>query len=195
MAARNRVTPMGEVVAAPGRGMWAGNRGCLHRGREIVRHHVGTRWIICATEFRGRWSAQWVPGRFTWLFFPDEAVALAAGHRPCAQCRWDAFNAYREAAFGRRLKVPVMDAQLQEERWAGGDRRLHRAAWAGLPTGAFVLHEGRPSLVLDDGILPWAFDGYRAPASRPRGGQATLITPPSSVRAIDAGYPVQHSSP
>jgi len=84
MTEQNRVTPMGDIVAIPLRGAWTGNRGIIHRGREIVRFHAGDLWITCALEFRGRWREQWLPHRWTHLFFYDEAVSLAAGHRPCA---------------------------------------------------------------------------------------------------------------
>ena len=80
--ARNRVTPLGDIVATPLRGAWTGNRGRLHEGREIVRFHSGDLWITCALRFKDRWDEQWRPHRFTWLFFGDEAIALAAGHRP-----------------------------------------------------------------------------------------------------------------
>jgi hypothetical protein len=92
--ARNRVTPLGEIVAIPLRGAFTGNRGILHRGREIVRSHAGDLWITCALEFRGRWREQWRPHHYTHLFFHDEAVSLAAGHRPCAECRRAAYEAY-----------------------------------------------------------------------------------------------------
>ena len=97
MPERNRVTPMGDIMAIPLRGAWTGNRGIIHRGREIVRFHAGDLWITCALEFRCRWREQWLPHRWTHLFFHDEAVSLAAGHRPCAECRRGAYRAYQAA--------------------------------------------------------------------------------------------------
>src|SRR5262249_26694433 len=94
---RNRGTPLGGIVAIPLRGAWTGNRGVLHRGREIVRFHASDLWITCALRFKDRWREQWLPNRFTWLYFHDEAVSLAAGHRPCAECRRESYNAYRDA--------------------------------------------------------------------------------------------------
>src|ERR1700749_1963570 len=94
---RNRVTPMGEIVAIPLRGEWTGNRGILHSGREIVRFHASDLWITCALRFRDRRHEQWRPHHFTWLYFHDEAVSLAAGHRPCGECRRSDYNAYRTA--------------------------------------------------------------------------------------------------
>jgi hypothetical protein len=140
--ARNRVSPLGEVIAVPGRGAWMGNRGCLHRGRgtrEIVRNHQHKAWITCVLSFRGRRVAQWEPNRYTPLFFLDEAVALAAGHRPCAECRRSTYNTYRtlwaETHGGTTPYAKQMDAQLHRERTEGSG---HRAAWDGLPDGVFV---------------------------------------------------------
>src|SRR6202007_2785490 len=94
---RNRVTPLGEIVATPLRGAWTGNRGVLHEGREVVRSHAGDLWITCALEFRARHRELWLPNRWTPLFFHDEAVSFAAGHRPCGECRHAEYQAYKAA--------------------------------------------------------------------------------------------------
>ena len=195
--ARNRVTPLGEIEAFPLRGAWTGNRGILHRGREIVRFHASDLWIICELEFRGRRREQWQPRQFTFLYFHDEAVALAAGHRPCAECRRTAYNAYR-GAWADGLGVPPPSAQeinrqLHGERIVRGTHRrhLHQAPWQDLPDGAFVLLEGSPALVLGDRLVEWTREGYRASRARPRRGHARAITPPATLAAIQAGYPVQ----
>ncbi len=197
MAARNRVTPLGDIEAFPLRGAWTGNRGIIHRGREIVRFHASDLWITCALEFRGRWREQWLPHHFTWLFFHDEAVSLAAGHRPCAECRRASYNAYREA-WAEGLAVPAPGAReinrrLHGERIFPGShrRRFHPVPWAGLPDGAFVLIDETPALVLGDGLVEWTREGYGARRPRPRRGEATAITPPSSLAALRAGYPLQ----
>ena len=104
--ARNRVSPLGDIIVAPGRGAWMGNRGRLHQGRgtrDIVRNHQHKTWITCAVSFRGRRVAQWEPNRYTPLFFLDEAVALSAGHRPCAECRHNAYREYRRMQHALRL--------------------------------------------------------------------------------------------
>jgi hypothetical protein len=125
--ARNRVTPIGEIEAIPLRGAWTGNRGILHRDREIVRFHASDLWITCALEFRGRWREQWQPHHYTFLFFHDEAVSLAAGHRPCAECRRDSYDAYRAAwAAGLRIAAPSakqINQQLHGERIVRGSHR------------------------------------------------------------------------
>jgi hypothetical protein len=184
---RNRVTPYGEIVATPLRGAWLGNRGCIHRGHEIVRSWATKRWIMCALEFKGWIAPKWVPGRWTALFFYDEALALAAGHRPCALCRRDDYKRF-QTAFGMRGADPI-DAVLHDERLAGRRKRLHAFPWRELPAGTYVETGGVPHVVLEDALRPWSSQhGYGSERARPRGGDARLITPPSTVRAILAGY-------
>ena len=167
-----------------------GNRGCLHEGSTVVRHHRGRRWIICEPDSQGWRAAQWAPGRYTVLFFHDEAVAMAAGHRPCALCRRPAFEAYR-SALGRPT-APALDDRLHAERWDGRQRRLHRVPWASLPPGAFVLTDDGPSLVTAvDGLRPWAISGYGAARRLPVAGEARVITPPMSLEVLASGYPLQ----
>jgi hypothetical protein len=197
MSFRNRVTPLGDVVSTPLRGAWTGNRGCLHRGTEIVRFHASDLWIVCALEFRGRRSELWRPRRFTWLFFHDEAVAFAAGHRPCGECRRTAYNAYRDAwATGLGAATPSareMNRQLHAERIVRGThrRRLHRRPWRELPDGAFVLAGDVPKLVLGDAAVEWTASGYGRREARPPAGDVDVITPPSTLAVLDAGYLVQ----
>jgi hypothetical protein len=194
---RNRVTPLGDIVAIPLRGAWLGNRGILHEGTEIRRFHASNLWITCQLRFRGRHMNQWQPHHYTHLYFFDEAVAFAAGHRPCAECRRADYNAFRTAwAHGLGVDLPSakqMDQQLHAERLFRGShrRRLHDRSWASIPTGAFVLFEDAPALVHRDAILPWTTSGYTAAQPRPRHGDARLITPPAILAAFEAGYPVQ----
>jgi hypothetical protein len=192
------VTPAGDIVAIPLRGAWTGNRGVLHEGHELVRSHASDLWITCALEFRGRWREQWLPHRYTHLFFHDEAVSFAAGHRPCAECRREDYRAYQRAwAEGNGTAIPgakEMNAQLHRERIVPGTRRRrwHEMPWADLPDGTFVLiSDDEPVVVVGDHVVPWTYDGYGTPSPRPRTGTATVITPPSTVAALRAGYPVQ----
>ena len=198
MSERNRVTPQGDIVAIPLRGAWTGNRGgVLHSGHEIVRSHASDLWITCVLEFRGRWREQWLPNRYTHLFFHDEAVALAAGHRPCAECRHADYRAYQQAwADGHGAAVPSakeMNAQLHRERIVPGThrRRWHDLPWSDLPDGTFVLFDEGPAVVVGATVVPWTTAGYGTPLPRPHAGTATVITPPSSVAVLRAGYPVQ----
>ena len=198
--APNRVTPLGEIAAFPLRGAWTGNRGRLHDGRRIVRFHSGNLWIICALRFKDRWDEQWRPNRFTWLFFHDEAVALAAGHRPCGECRHRSYVAYRDAwaaaAGGPIPTAQEMNRRLHAERLLDPThpihrRRFHPEPWRNLPDGAFVLMEDRPFLVLGRELISWTRDGYGPRRPRPARGEATMITPPSSAASLRAGYPVE----
>lgn len=191
---RNRVTPLGDVVATPLRGAWMGNRGILHRDGEIVSFHRSSLWITCALQYRDWRAHQLAPGHYTVLFFHDEAVALAAGHRPCALCRRSEYRAFRKAA-----AVPAedgakdLDRRLHAERLIPGThrRRLHHAKWPSLPTGVFVLENDNPAIVLDDAVVPWTPAGYGPARPRPTRGDAKVITPPTSIAALAAGYPVQ----
>jgi hypothetical protein len=195
--ARNRVTPTGDIAAIPLRGAWTGNRGILHTGREIVRFHASDLWITCALEFRGRWREQWQPHRYTYLFFHDEAVSFAAGHRPCAECRRASYQAYRSAwAQGLDVDPPSakqMNQQLHGERIIRGThrRRIHELPWSDLPEGAFVLLPTSSAIVVGGHLTEWTTDGYRRRLPRPIRGHARVITPPSTVAVLRAGYPVQ----
>jgi len=199
MALQNRVTPESELIADPARGLVYGNRGCLHDadGR-IRRHHASRRWIACRLRFRG-WhrSPLLQPGRFTELFFLDEATAFAAGHRPCALCRRDDY-----VRFGERFRGPsgadAMDVQLHAERMDGRAQRHHAAALDELPDGAFVLRDGAPWLVRGGALLRWTPGGYAERAPRPADRRGVLITPPSLVAVLRTGWegavPLLHPS-
>jgi hypothetical protein len=186
---QNRVTPLGDLVADPARGLVYGNRGCLHDdGGRIRRRYSGKRWIACRLQFRGwRRSPLLQPGRFTELFFLDDATALAAGHRACALCRREDYK--RLAAIWADLHpgqvgADAIDAQLHEERLSPH----RRAAPADLPDGVFVLVGGDPHLVLGKRVLRWTPAGYAAPSARPARREVEVITPPSLVAVLRAGW-------
>ena len=204
MPLQNRVTPAGEIVAAEARGLFMGNRGILHDadkrlGRSRWKHKV---WIVCVTTFRGRHRVVMAPRRYTELFFLDEAVAIAAGHRPCFECRRRDFHAWQEAwrrgnGAGAAPRAREMDAVLHRERIEPGTRsqRRWRTPLGSLPDGVFVLWQERPCLVAGDRLLPWSHAGYGDPWARPASETVTVLTPPSSVGALRGGYrPVLHGS-
>ena len=198
MPLQNRVTPYGAVVAVPERGLLMGNRGILHdASRRIVRLAQGRRWIACVLSFRGRRRAVMRPGSYTELFFLDEAVALAAGHRPCAECRRADYDRFRAAwARGRGVPAPsadTMDRALHDDRLATPSiRRTFTAATAALPDGAFVELDGRAWLMLGNGMLAWSAGGYVERRARPA-GDVIVITPRCTVDVLRAGYrPLVH---
>jgi hypothetical protein len=195
MARRNRVTPLSELIADPARGLVYGNRGCLHDDAgQIRRRYAGRRWIACRLRFRGWHRTPLLqPGRFTELFFLDEATAMAAGHRACALCRREDYD--RLVALWRDLHpgqvgADAMDAQLHVERLEAGTRaqRHHEAPLDDLPDGAFVLRDGAPWLVRGGGLRAWTPAGYAARVPRPAGERATVITPPSLVDVLRTGW-------
>jgi hypothetical protein len=208
MPRQNRVTPSGRIVAVPERGTMMGNRGVLHDARgQIRRPWQVRRWLICVLDFRGRHRTVMAPNRYTELFFLDEATALAAGHRPCFECRRRAFLAFRDAwaaanpglLDGRAPTAGRIDDRLHDERVGPGrSKRTHRAGLDGLPDGTLVTLDrwgDTPHLVLGRRLLAWSPVGYGDRRRRPSGEAATVLTPASTVAAIRAGYaPAIHPS-
>jgi hypothetical protein len=204
MPLQNRVTPFGELVAHPARGLVYGNRGCLHDdlGR-IRRQWAVRRWIACRLEFRG-WhrSPLLQPGKFTELFFLDEATAFAAGHRPCALCRHEDYVRFCDVwrqSHGDPVGADAIDLHLHSERIdvRTRDRRLHRAELDDLPDGAFVVESDVAWLVLGRALLRWTPAGYTERRRR-ESRSVSLLTPPSLVEVLRAGWepvvPLLHPS-
>jgi hypothetical protein len=185
---QNRVTPTGEIVRDPARGLMMGNRGCLHGpNRELGRARWRSQlWICCVLEWKGVRRDVMPPGRWTALFFLDEATALAAGHRPCAYCRREDFLAFAHAWSDpdpERARAPAMDAALHRERVRPP---IRRRATATLPDGVMVRLDGGCALLVGGALVPWSLTGYGPPVRPPR--TVELLTPPSTVDTIAAGY-------
>jgi hypothetical protein len=197
---QNRVTPFSQLRAVPERGMFMGNRGVLHDDdQRIVRFSQGRRWIICLTAFKDRRRPLMVPGNYTELFFMDEATALAAGHRPCHECRRADAVRFREAWASAAGSDPgtglvELDRLLHEERLESrGVMRRWTSDGAALPDGTMVAIDGAALLVQGGALRPWSPDRYGAP--RPLPQTVEVLTPRSIVGAISAGYaPVLHPS-
>jgi len=197
MPLQNRVTPYGEIVAIPERGLLMGNRGILHdEGRRIVRSWQVRRWIACLTEFRGRHRDVMRPHSYTELFFLDEATAFAAGHRPCAECRHADYRRLLAAwagSVGGPTNADHIDAVLHAERLegrgAGKRKRTHDEQLAALPDGAMISLDGSAWLLWRGRLLQWSPAGYQA--QRPLPPAATrveVLTPSSLVAVLRAGY-------
>ncbi len=202
MPLQNRVNPHGALIVTPARGTFMGNRGgVLHNdNREIVRQYASRRWIACLLEFKGRHRTVMSPNRYTELFFLDEAAALASGHRPCAECRRERFNAFREAwsrAAGRGVpNADEMDEELHRARIDARKQKLtYRARLNSLPDGCFIEIGGVSCLALGDALLEWAPEGYVKKIAMPRDEMVTVLTPEPMVRCLRGGYePEIHSS-
>jgi hypothetical protein len=199
---QNRVTPFGDLVATPARGTLMGNRGRLHDdARRIVRRvQSGYRaWVTCVLAFKGRRRTVMTPGRYTELFFLDEATALAAGHRPCGECRREDYRRFKaawlrgnpERGVGESAPIAALDRELHRDR-LGPDGRppTFVAAWASLPDGVFVAgpRAGDAWLLWRGALWPWSAAGYGPAVALPGVGPATVLTPRSTVAAIAAGY-------
>ncbi|MDH3679010.1 MAG: hypothetical protein OEV40_03575 [Acidimicrobiia bacterium] len=200
---RNRVDPWGDLHAVVERGLFTGNRGCLvDDGGRVVRHQGASLWIICHTEFRGWRHPLAAPRTWTPLFFLDDAVALAAGHRPCGLCRRDEYRAYRDAVTAwsgcpEPLLAPELNRRLAGERLRrgrgldrAGDRILGRAELDVVPVGTVVIPQSdrQPHLVTALHLQPFGFDGWGRPVDRPSGAMVDVLTPPTSVAALRRGF-------
>ena len=195
MARQNRVMPWGEIVADPGRGLFMGNRGCLHDDqRRLRRVWQGKGWISCVLDFKARKRALMQPGRYTKLFFLDEAVALAAGHRPCAECRRADYNRFRAAWAAAGLagaSAAEMDQVLHAARTAVP--QLYASA-ATLPEAAFVREDGEASLLLGGALRGFTPEGYGRARALPE-REVEVLTPAPMIAVLRAGYrPVIHPS-
>ena len=195
MPLQNRVTPFGEIVATPARGMFTGNRGIIHDPATktlLTKRWSNPAWITCVCDFRGRRREVMATQSWTELFFLDEATALAAGHRPCFYCRRIEANAFR-AAWEQgnglaRVRATEIDAVLHAERLSKRAKRLQAlpCVIADLPDGAMVAAGGESYLIAQGRAMLWSFAGYQE-VDNIR-GIALLLTPPSTIKALSAGY-------
>jgi hypothetical protein len=192
MPRQNRVLPTGEIAALPLRGLFMGNRGILHdtMGRLGTARWRHPHWVCCTLSFKDRHRTVMSPGTWTELFFLDEAVALAAGHRPCAECRRAdhlRFRAAWAAAIGP-ASAPDIDRALHAARVTRTRAQVrHRADIATLPAGTFIATDSGPALVTANALHPFIATGYAPPVPRPT-GQVTVLTPAPTVAVLRAGY-------
>lgn len=203
MPLQNRVDPFGSFIATSARGAFMGNRGgALHNDHQqlTVRRWTSNRWIICQLEFKGRKRPLMSPGCYTELFFYDEATALAAGHRPCWECRRDDFKSFKAAwlkgnpqyGFADDVKIDEIDRILQRERISSaGQKETFEAYLDGLPDGVMIMlpdNTEAAGLVWQGKVYPWSFTGYGTPVSLSGSIKVRVLTPASTVNAIRAGF-------
>jgi hypothetical protein len=202
MPLQNRVTPFGEIVAISQRGTFTGNRGIIHdpATKTLLKRRWTTKaWLICSCEYKGRRRAVMAGRSWTELFFLDEAVALAAGHRPCFHCRREAVERFRDAwaaaKGGPRASAEAMDTVLHHERLERSRKRIHPipGPLAELPDGAMVAAVGVAFMLCSGLAYRWTNDGYTPPERLHHADG--LLTPPSTLMALGAGYrPALHPS-
>jgi hypothetical protein len=195
MPLQNRVSPFGELFAAPARGLLFGNRGGrFHSDARTLttRRWASRQWICCVLDFKNRRRDVW--GRFyTELFFLDEPTAFAAGHRPCFECRRKDAEAFAEAwRKAKRLRTrpyaDAMDTVLHDERLDGRTKRRHRREIDALPDGAFVVLDGEAFAIRGNALLHWTPEGYDARKPRPRRATVDVLTPPAILAVLSTGY-------
>jgi len=204
MSRQNRVTPLGEIIATPARGTLMGNRGCLHDvNQRVIRSSARPQWITCALKFKSIQRTLMSPGEYTELFFLDEATALAAGHRPCGECRRERLRAFQSAwatgvagAPGSRILVDVIDTVLKNERHLrSGSRSTFRSVLGDLPDGAMLVRSSLPLLKWQGRLYRWSPGGYTGSEQLDPDSYADVLTPPSTMKVLQAGYvPEVHPS-
>jgi hypothetical protein len=197
---QNRVTPFAELVASAARGTMYGNRGGkFHRDDRTLgtRRWASRQWICCVLAFKGRRHPVW-RDRYTALFFLDEVTALAAGHRPCFECRRRDAKVFAEkwaqAKGGEIPRAPEMDVVLHQQRLIGRSQRHHWRHVDELPDGVFMTLPDVPKralVVRGIDLLRWDSNGYASERPRPRGTKVEVLTPPAIVDVLSAGYEPQ----
>lgn len=193
MPLQNRVSPSGELLADNARGSWLGNRGILHNEKkEIIRPWKHKNWVLCELNFKERKREVFSQNSYSELFFLDEATALSAGHRPCASCRRQRFDEFKQAwgaAQLSELKVDEIDKVLHQDRAIrGGKKVTYNEKLENLPNGVFVELEGKPWLIWRNELYEWHPDGYRARADIYGDLNVTVLTPKCMVEIIVAGF-------
>lgn len=194
MPRQNRAQPDGQILAHPTRGAFMGNRGILHdtkahsHGQLTHRRWRHKAWVCCVLSFKNRQRQLMAPNRYTELFFYDEAVALAAGHRPCAECRRADYKAFLTAA-EHSGKVAEFDANLHSARAVARTFRQNRPMQAAeeLPDATFILTVHGPTILIEDMGLPFVASGYTSPVKRPQGAHPVL-TPAPTLLALKNGF-------
>lgn len=204
MPLQNRVLPNGKIIASDYRGTLMGNRGLLHNElKQLTRSFRRKEWVTCALTFKDRKRQLMAPGAYTELFFLDEVTALAAGHRPCAECRRERFNEFKQAwqkvcskSADSKIKVAEIDNILHEQRLASnGSNASWQADLTELPVGTIIEHDGSFYAVHTHGLLPWSLDGYGKPVNDIKMDEVAVVTPQAIVAVLAAGFtPAFHDS-
>lgn len=201
MPLQNRVDPFSRLHAVPQRGLFTGNRGIIHDAETKTLKHqrwATESWVICTlAPLPGRQARRELMGRGRWteLFFLDDAVGLAAGHRPCHACRREAARAFRDALGLERVSAlnTMINSEMKRYLRARSPEARPTCDPRGLPDGAFFAVGDEAFLKWRGAAYPFAFDGYGEPRRLP--DQALRLTPEASCQALAGGFqPVLHPS-
>ncbi|NLR58634.1 hypothetical protein HGH93_11010 [Chitinophaga polysaccharea] len=195
---QNRVDPFGQLIKTSAHGGWMGNRGILHDEQQhICRAYKSTAWITCVLQFKNRKRTVMAPGRYTELFFLDEATAFSAGHRPCFECRRPAYQHFKSCwlagnpqyGFTTEVSIQEIDKILQQERINRKKEKItYEDTFGQLPDGAFIVIKEQPCLVFRQAAYPWSPFGYGASVAVSSDATVMVLTPASIIRAFQAGY-------
>ena len=195
---QNRVDPFGNIITTAARGAWMGNRGQLHGATQgILRPFKLKAWITCVLEFKNRSRKVMSPNLYTELFFLDEATSFAAGHRPCFECRKQAYNLFKlcwlkgnaEYGFNEKTSIKMIDEIMHAERIdSNRNKVIFHAKLSELPDGVFVQIDNQPYLIAEKKLYLWTPFGYETSQSFSPESNVVVLTPKSSVNTIRAGY-------
>jgi hypothetical protein len=197
---QNRVDPLGRFIQTPARGVWMGNRGVIHKDKEITKLFKHKAWIICVLEFKGRKRTVMMPDRWTELFFLDEATAFAAGHRPCFECRKDDARRFKSCwiqgnpmyNFSMTTSIKQIDDIIHNERIDHEKKKVtHQCMSSNLPEGTFILLNDDAYVFAKNRLHRWTAFGYEDSIAIPEASMLTILTPHSIVNAFRAGYTPQ----
>jgi hypothetical protein len=199
---QNRVDPLGRFIKTSARGSWMGNRGVIHKHKQITKMFKHKAWITCTLEFKGRKRTVMTPGRWTELFFLDEATAFSAGHRPCFECRKDDAQRFKSCwikgnpthDFSMTTSINKIDEIIHGERIDNEKNKvIHQRISSDIPEGTFILMNNDPYVFTKGRLYRWTAFGYTDSIAVPEASILTILTPHSVVNAFRAGYVPQIS--
>ncbi len=203
MSLQNRVNPWGFIIRTNERGTFMGNHRNIHNDKkEILKDFQTKRWITCRLKYKDRKRKVMTPHLYTELFFFDEASAFAAGHRPCAKCRRERFNEFKELwiktnlkSVNEKIRIEKVDGIIHSERIKEGKKVTYKAKLKELPTGTFFSFNDEAYLISLGKIFLWSFAGYKPETSKIFPGEVDVLTPKSFVKIFEEGFtPVIYKS-
>jgi hypothetical protein len=194
---QNRIDPLGRFIKTSARGAWMGNRGVIHKDKQIVKVFKHNAWITCVLEFKGRKRIVMNPDCWTELFFLDEATAFAAGHRPCFECRRDDAGKFKSCwikgnpshNFNMKTSIHEIDEIIHSERIDIAQKKItHQRISQSIPNGTFILMNNDAYLFSNNKLRQWTPFGYKDSIDVQQDSILTVLTPNSIVNTFHAGY-------